>query len=224
MSHSVVQTLIWKDLRLHRMHIALSIAGGGLALALLQIKSEMAFIAGSTWFFVSLVVLGSMLPVSNLINERKKQNVAFLMSLPISAVQYATAKLASTVGLFLVPWLTLVIAGTSVIISRSDIPDGLIPALVALCGFTFVGFCAIAGAAIVSESEGVTIAATVICNSTYGLSWYMLIREPAVRHDLGSAVPVWSRFMVTLLGAEFAAIALILGIVFYLQSRKRDFV
>ena len=27
------------------------------------------------------------------------------MSLPISAVQYTTAKLASTVGMFLIPWL-----------------------------------------------------------------------------------------------------------------------
>jgi hypothetical protein len=35
---------------------------------------------------------------------------------------------------------------------------------------------------------------------------------------------VWSREVLTVLGAEVGAIVLILGLTFYLQSRKRDFV
>src|SRR5580692_5772706 len=110
MNRSVVQTLILKDLRLQREGILLSMVAGGIGLAVLQVKNETAFLIGSVWFFVSLIVLGCMLPGTNVINERKKQNLAFLMSLPVSAMQYATAKLVSTIGLFLVPWATLVIA------------------------------------------------------------------------------------------------------------------
>jgi ABC-2 type transport system permease protein len=224
MNRSVIQQLIRKDFRLHRLHILLSVVGGVLSLALLQVKSEAAFIAGCTWYFVSLIVLGSLLPVSNVINERKKQNLAFAMSLPVSAIQYTTSKLVSTVAMFLVPWLTLVAAGLSVIIGRSDLPDGIIPALLVLSATTFTGFCVIAGTAIVSESEGWTVAATIVCNSSYGLAWYAMIRDPAIRHDLGSPFPVWSPFMLTTLAIEIATIVLILGITFYLQSRKRDFI
>ena len=95
MSSQVMQTLILKDWRLHRTHIVMSFAAGVIALALLQVKGETAFLVGSVWFFVSLIVLGSMVPVSNVVNERKKQNLAFLMSLPISALQYAISKMAS---------------------------------------------------------------------------------------------------------------------------------
>jgi hypothetical protein len=42
--------------------------------------------------------------------------------------------------------------------------------LLVLAGFTFVGFCVIAGVALVSESEGWTIAATIALNSSYGLA------------------------------------------------------
>lgn len=224
MKGSVVQTLILSDWHRHRFPIALSIVAGGLGIALLQVGGEMPTIVGSTWFFVALVVLGSMLPVSNVVNERKKQILAFLMSLPLSVSQYTAAKLISTVGMFLVPWLTLVIAGVSFVAGRQSIPDGIIPAILILSTLTFIGFCVIAGVAIVSESEGWTIAATVACNSSYGLGWYLLVRNPVLREGMKSRVPIWSTEVLTILGVEVAAIAAILGLTFYLQSRKRDFV
>ena len=54
MSSRVIQTLILKDWRLQRTQILISVAAGGLALALLQLKSETAFLVGTVWFFVSL--------------------------------------------------------------------------------------------------------------------------------------------------------------------------
>src|ERR1700674_2972099 len=115
-NNSVIQTLILKDWRLHRTHLLLSLGAGGIALAVLQLRNETAFLLGAVWFFISLIVLGSLLPVSNVINERKKQSLAFLMSLPVSALQYATSKLVSTIGMFLVPWAALVMAGSAFIL------------------------------------------------------------------------------------------------------------
>lgn len=224
MKGSVVQNLILSDWQRHRIQIFLSIAGGGLALALIQVGGELPFILGATWFFVSLIVLGSMLPVSNVVNERKKQILPFLMSLPLSVTQYTTAKIVSTVGMFLAPWLTLFAAALIFIVGRKSIPDGIIPATIILMTFTFVGFCLIAGVAMVSESEGWTIAATVFANSSYGFGWYLLVRNPVIRGDLSSPVPVWSPEILTILGTEFATIVVVLGLTLYLQSRKRDFV
>jgi ABC-type Na+ efflux pump permease subunit len=181
-------------------------------------------VLGSTWFFVSLVVLGSMLPVSNVINERKKQTLPFLMSLPMSATQYTTAKLLSTVGMFLIPWAALVVAASSFIAGHRNIPHGVIPLTVILAAFTFVGFCVVAGVALVTETEGWTIAATVAMNSSYGFAWYLLIRDPAIRAVGSSPVAIWNGPVLTILFGEIAAIVVILALTFYLQSRKRDFI
>jgi ABC-2 type transport system permease protein len=224
MNGSVVRILILSDWQRHWKQILVSIAAGGVALVLLQVGGEMATIVGATWFFVAMIVLGSMLPMSNVVNERKKQILPFLMSLPVSVTQYTTAKLVSTVGMFLVSWATLLVAAVLFILGPQRIPNGMIPTTIILAAFTFIGFCLIAGVAIVSESEGWTIAATVASNSSYGLAWYLLVRNAAIRETMGGAAVVWSSEVLTVLAGQVATIAVILGLTFYLQSRKRDFV
>jgi ABC-type Na+ efflux pump permease subunit len=221
---SVVQTLILKDWRLNRVLVSLTFAGGILALAILQVRSEVAFTVGAVFFFVALILLASMLPVGNVVNERKKQNLAFLMSLPVSATQYAMAKLVSTIGMYLVPWGALVIAASTFILTRPEAPRGIIPVMFILFGLPLVGFCVVAGAALISETEGWTIAATIVCNSCYGIGWYLIIRNPAVNGNLKSPVAIWDAPVLTILGSEIAAIIAILGFTIYMQSRKRDFV
>jgi len=126
--------------------------------------------------------------------------------------------------MFGVPWLTLVITGIVFVVTRREIPDGIIPLIVICAILTFIGFCLIAGVALVSESEGWTIATTVASNSSYGLVWYFLVRNPAVRADLLSPTIVWNPAVLRILGAQIAAIVVILALTLYFQSRKRDFV
>jgi len=163
-------------------------------------------------------------PSSNVVNERKKQILPFLMSLPLSITQYTMAKTVSTVGIFLVPWLTLVVAAVSLIVGRESIPDGMIPTTIILSTLTLIGFCVIAGVALVSESEGWTMAATVVANTSYGYGWYLLVRNPVIREGMKSPVVVWSPEVLTIIAVEVAVIVVILGLTFYLQSRKKDFV
>ena len=165
-----------------------------------------------------------MLPLTSITNERKKQNLAFLMSLPISSIQYTTSKLISTVGMFLVPWLTLGAAAVLLIEARGVVPHGVIPLGLILVLMPFVGLCLITCAALVGESEGWGIAANVFCSSSYGLAWYCKSRIPALMANANGPVPVWNSTVMTVLSVEFGLIVLILGLTFYLQSRKRDFV
>jgi ABC-2 type transport system permease protein len=223
MRGSVIGQLILKDLRLHRKLIIWSLAGGAAALALVQIKQEVPVVLGTIWFFLAMILLGCFLPNSNVINESKKQNLAFVMSLPVSPMQYTLAKIASTFGMFLVPWLGLLVAGLS-LIPRIGIPRGLVPMLLVLAGLTLVGFSLIAGTAMIGESEGWYTAAVVVCNSSYGISWYLIVRVPGVGHDISGPVPVWSPMMLEILAAECAVVVLALASTLYVQSRKRDFV
>jgi hypothetical protein len=96
--------------------------------------------------------------------------------------------------------------------------------LLILFGLPLVGFCVVAAAALITEIEGWTIAATIVCNSSYGIVWYLIIRNPAINGNLKSQVPVWNSPVLRLLGGEIAAIALLLGLTLYMQSRKRDFI
>ena len=224
MRGSVVQALILSDLQRHRTLILGSIVSGVLALGLIQVGGELPFILGTILFFTVIIVFGCMLPPSNILNERKKQTLPFLMSLPISAMQFTAAKIVSTVGMFLVPWVALVLAAVAFILGHRDSPHGIVPSMLILATAPFIGFSVITGVSLVCESEGAMIAATIATNTAYGFSWYLLVRNPVIAAGMKSREIVWSREVLTVLGAEFAVILLVLALTFYLQSRKRDFV
>jgi hypothetical protein len=222
MTGSIVGHLIRKDLRLHRIQIALTIAAGLVSLAVMQRGGEVAFVLGSTWYFVAIIVLGSMLPIATIVNERKKQTITFLMSLPLSSLQYTTAKLVSSWLMFLTPWLMLLVCAVVLVTTRHV--GGLIPMMLMLVLLPVVGFSFILGTALVSESEGWTIAATVICNSSYGVAWYLLSRVPSLTANWNGKIAAWSPTVLRVLAAELALVALIITLTFFLQSRKRDFI
>jgi ABC-2 type transport system permease protein len=224
MTGSVIGHLILKDWRLQRLQILFSIAGGIIALLIIQRGGEGPVVVGTVFFFVALILAGTMLPMAGILNERKKQNLAFLMSLPVSSLQYTISKLVSTVGMFLVPWLTLVAGAFILIETRGVLPRGVIPMTLILALMPFVGLCIITAATMIGETEGWGIAANVVCNSSYGLVYYFLSRVPALNANWSASVPVWNSATLKVLSVEAGLIVLILGLTFFLQSRKRDFI
>jgi hypothetical protein len=62
-SGSIVTHLVRKDLRLHRLQIFLTVGAGLAALAIFRRGGEVPLVLGGTWFFVAIIVLGSMLPI-----------------------------------------------------------------------------------------------------------------------------------------------------------------
>jgi hypothetical protein len=50
--------LILKDWRLRRLQVLFAIAGGAIALAVVQRGGEPAFVVGTVWFFMALVLVG----------------------------------------------------------------------------------------------------------------------------------------------------------------------
>lgn len=225
MDGQVIRRLILKDWRLNVSVITLSIVGGVAALGVLLIGGQTPFVLGAVLFFTSMILCASFLPMSNVVNERKKQTLAFMMSLPVSPVQYGIAKLISTLGMFVIPWVTLIAAALYMILGRHVLPNGAIPIALILATVPFIGFCLITGTALVSESEGWGIAATAVVNSSYGIAWYLLVSHvPSLTRTWTSPVAVWNAAAVDILGAEFAVIVMVLGLTTLLQSRKHDFV
>ena len=78
---SVVKQLVLKDWELNRHYIAMTIVAGAAALALLLLKREPTAVVASASLLITLIFIGCMLPASNILNERKKQTLPFVMSL-----------------------------------------------------------------------------------------------------------------------------------------------
>jgi hypothetical protein len=126
--------------------------------------------------------------------------------------------------MFLAPWLALLISALVLITTRNLLPHGAIPMLFIVALLPVVGFFIIFGAALVGESEGWGIAASLMCNSSYGVTWYLLTRVPSLTANWTGRVAVWSPAVLRVLSAELGLIVLSLGLTFFFQSRKHDFV
>src|ERR1700728_3694384 len=98
MRGSVVGQLILKDWRLYRGLILFAILAGLIALCVVLGRTEATVVVGVVCFFIAIIVVGAMLPLTSIVNERKAHNLAFLMSLPLSSMQYTTSKLVSSTG------------------------------------------------------------------------------------------------------------------------------
>jgi ABC-2 type transport system permease protein len=224
MRGSVIGQLILKDWRLNRMLISLLAGVGLIALVVAQCAGEALRIFATVWFFVSLCILASMLPLTAILNERKKQTLAFVMSLPVSSVQYAAAKALSTAAMFLVPWLTLIASALLFIETRHIVPHGIIPTLFILAMLPMAGFCLISATALVVEAEGWMMAASLVCNTSYWFVWYLLARIPSLKDHWSGPVAIWNSGVVTVLFSEIGLCVFIVGVAFFFQSRKRDFI
>lgn len=223
MNRSVVTNLIRKDLQMTWPLLAAALVVGAGALVLWQLGSQALAIAGTVAFFIVLIMLG-ILPMTLIVNERKKQTLAFVMSLPVTAAQYAIATLTSALGMFLVPWIMLVAVALALIVSRGDVPNGIIPLALVLMLLPLIGFLIMVSVAIVSESETRSVFTMGAVNVSYSFVWVAISTTPGLTRDLASAAPVWNGTVLSVLGGEVAVIAAVLASALYLQSRKRDFV
>src|SRR5262249_53195460 len=188
MSPSLVRHLIVKDFQMHRTSIVLTIIAGVIGLTILQLKG-LAGLLGIIGFFTALIVLGSMIPHMSILNERKGHNLAFLMSLPISMVEYTTAKVLAALGMFMIPWLVLVGAAVSLILGRSDIPHGIIPLGLILVTAPLVGFCVMTAIALVGESEGWVMAGKIVVKVGYSFFLSFLFCNPDPPRRFGRPTP-----------------------------------
>lgn len=225
MKGSLTGHLIRKDWQLHKQSIILYMAGGAVALAIVCVGGQTPFLMGSVFFFTTLIIFACILPNAVILNERKKQTLAFVMSLPVSSVQYGAAKLASTVGIFLAPWLALLAAGLWIVKVKHALPEGVIPMGLILAILPLIGFCLIVAAALIGETEGWYTAAVMVINSSYWFVWYLLSqRYPELGRNWLNVTAVWSPNVLMILAAELALVGLVLAMTLFIQSRKRDFI
>jgi len=224
MSYEMVNRLIRKDWFFHRWTIAFYFTIGALGLATIRFGGgDGAFYLGSVVLITALIGVGVHLIIATVVVERTEKNLPFVMSLPITAMEYTCAKIIANLSAFALPWLTLLGASLWLIQRIEGIPDGLVPFAVITLTEIAVAYCIMLAIAIVSESVGWTIFTVTLCNLGFNLFLYAVSHLPAIADPMAGPVAVWNQTAIVILATELIAIALIIAATFILQARKKDF-
>jgi ABC-type transport system involved in multi-copper enzyme maturation permease subunit len=224
MNYSMVKRLILKDWYLQRMAIVASVLGGIGALGVVCIGGQAAFMIGLVLLITALIAVGAHLAIATMVNERKEQTLSFVMSLPISHAEYTLAKLLGTLVIFMFPYLVLVLGSAALFAIPHGIPHGLLPFTTIMAVEILFNTCLMIAVALVTESQGWTVAAIIVGNISINIVGYFVAHLPDIERGMQSSSLMWSPTASIALLVEFALIALMLCLTFFLQSRKRDFV
>ena len=221
MSTSIVWRLIAKDLYLYRWLIGVAL-GVGLASLFIPRFGEGPNNVTLILLLTSVVALGIFIGIYGIMNERKEKSLLFVLSLPISTGQYTLAKVAAALIAFLIPWSILTATIVGLTLAFDPPPDGMLPTSITMMIF-LANFCVLITLALIAHSEFWAVVAVLATNIS--VSFYMTTVPdlPGIREHLAGPTPVWSPTVVTVLAVEAAVITLSLAALFFVQSRKKDF-
>lgn len=216
----VIKQLVYKDWYLNRKLLAIYIGGGIFSLSILSL-GEWQFFMGSIMFITMLVALGNHQLSVTMINERKEQTLAFVMSLPVSPADYAMAKFLSNMVLFFVPWLLLVAVTTGVIL-LTPLPDGLLAFTLLVCVLIAVNHCICWSVTMFTETEAAFLMVMIGLNCLLNPALYFLARSPNIGLSRGENF-IWTDTATLVLSGEIFVILLLLLGTLYFRSRKKVF-
>jgi ABC-2 type transport system permease protein len=222
MNSAIIRQLVLADLYLLRWMILGAVAGGAASIAVIPLGRVPAYV-GSVLLICALIILNIFLVMSGIVQERKDKVQVFLLSLPLSPMQYTGAKIASNAIGFLVPWLLLT-AATLVMIRVSWIPDGTIPYFAAVLGYLLTYYCVLLAVGLVSDSTGWHAVVITCGNVSVNFLIAFLSSMPSVTLHRDGPVAIWTPDIVTLLVVEVALGAAAIGAGWYFRSRDTDFV
>jgi len=218
---NIIKKLILKDWYLNQKIIAMYVAGAILALSFISL-GEAQFYMASVLLICVLIGLGNHQIAITIINERKEQTLPFIMSLPISPLDYAIAKLIANMTLFLIPWSLIVLSLLAILIT-TELPDGLIPYSVIFCTFFLVNYFITWAVGMAIEAEGVVIFVMVFLNCLTSPFMYVLGKTPAVMDNIQGKEALWNSTSINILTIEIVVALLVILIALFLQTRKKTF-
>jgi ABC-2 type transport system permease protein len=221
-SIDMIKLLVIKDLQIYRKPLAGAVAGLLLSLSLIGMGKPWSFAVGSLLLLVLLVTIGTFSVLSSLITERKEQTVPFIMSLPVTPMDYYWGKLLGTLAIYLVPF-TLVTAGTVALVLGTPLPDGLLVFFLLIYCFLLTSFCVHLCIAIAVASEAWIMFTMMALMTLVGPYIYGLVRVASIQTNLNTDNIVWSGTAIALLAVELAVIAIAIGFTSWIHARKTSF-
>ncbi|PKM15288.1 MAG: hypothetical protein CVV12_09370 [Gammaproteobacteria bacterium HGW-Gammaproteobacteria-2] len=218
----VIKMLIAKDWLLFQKQLAAYVTAGIFALCLLGMAKGWSFYLGSLLLIIVLVAAACFSISTSLLAERKEHTLAFVMSLPVTPLDFYLAKLLGNLVTFLVPYLIMFI-GAIAVIAFTPLPDGLIVFSTLIFGFVALAYSVALSVAMAVESEGW---------NTFAMIGSMVLINPFIMSlgqisEISKYVEtesiVWSMPAVTILLTQVTASVVVLAVTGWVHCRKQAF-
>lgn len=218
----VIKLLIAKDWLLFQKQLAAYVTGAIFALCLIGMAKGWSFYLGSLLLIVVLVAAACFSISTSLLAERKERTLAFVMSLPVTPLDFYLAKLLGNLVTFFVPFLIMFI-GTLAVIAFTPLPDGLIVFSVLIFGFVALAYAISLSVAMAVESEGwntfAMIGSMILINP-----FIMLLGQiPEISSYVKTESIVWSGPAVSILLVQATVIVAVLVATGWVHCRKPAF-
>lgn len=218
----VIKLLVAKDWQLFRKQLAVYVLAGIVALCFLGLARPWAFYVGSLMLIIVLVSAACFSISTSLVVERKEQTLAFVMSLPVSPLDFTVAKLAGNLLTFLVPF-AVILAGTLAVVLFTPLPDGLFVYALLIFAWILFAFAVSLAIAMSVQSEGWAtfgmIGPMVLINP------YMmaLTQIPAISERVEQDAIVWTMPAVAILATLATLAVAVLAATTWHHARKPAF-
>jgi len=219
----LARKLIAKEFYLQRWLIIGSTVAG-LAGLLIAAEGAIRFNIGMLTWLTTIVAFGVVLAMFAIANERKERALQFVLSLPLSHGDYVRIKVVGLMLCFLVPWFILSAGAVTLIAVMPNLPDGLLPFAVLLCGFCLANYSVVLCGALHTASEGLMSIVIIVTNMAVTLFIFMVGALPSLKDHLQAPAPVWNSTFWTVLGVEFAILIVTLSLPYFVAARRRDFI
>jgi ABC-2 type transport system permease protein len=222
MTTPIVRQLVAKDLFLARWILFGSTAAGVVSIAVAPLSPVM-FYVGSISLICVLIALNVFLVLHGVTQERKDKVLLFVLSLPISTLQYTRTKMMSTLIAFFFPWLLLT-TFSLVVMEATSLPNGLMPFALATLLYLLCYHCLLLGVGLVAESAGWATAAIVFGNVSVNFFIPLVFRLPSAGPNVSTETALWGPDLITVFILEIVFCVVVLALSLILCSRKKSFI
>jgi ABC-2 type transport system permease protein len=224
MNTQSITMLFLKDLYLSRRPLFAYFVAG-IACSALGVVPQPTF-AFIGFVLILTVAIGSGMHLLGelLLSEGNDQTRTFILSLPVSMLDYSVAKIAVVLTTFLIPWSTMFACS---IVLTAVLPwghAGVIPLVVVVFLELLAAYTLQLVTAVISESTGWTVCVMVACNVFLNLFLMKLLQMPEVQEMSKSDMLTFSPLMIQIMYIELGLIIAALAMALAMQTRKRDLV
>lgn len=224
MNAQAIQILFLKDLFLSRWPLFGYLLGGLASCGVLCLPGETMGFIGFILMVTVAIASGIHLIATLLLAESIDHTRVFVLSLPVSLLEYSLAKIAVVLTAFLIPWGAMLAFLTICTLIVPGAKAGAVPVLATLFLFLLATFAVQVVTAVITESVGWTVCVLVLCNVLFNLFAKAVLGHPTVLAARELDTISWPPVLLQSLAGEVLVIAVALGAALYFQSRKRDLI
>jgi hypothetical protein len=222
MNLQAIRILFLKDLFLSRRYLFAYFVGGLAASAIACLPQSTFAFVGFILVITVAIAAGIHLIGTLMLSETTDQTRLFVMSLPISLMDYSIGKISVVLTTYLIPWATMFSCLVMATVSMGK--HGSLIALPAIFFFLLGAFALQLVTAVISESVGWTICVMVGCNVCLNVFMTKFFENPEISAVTKSDVLTWPNSVLLIVVIEVLTVVLALVAAFLFQTRKRDLI